>query len=180
MKKCFILVDFFKESFKSIRRDFSQYAEDRYNNLLEVLTILKFNKHYDLVHHGDVTRFYGPLIKFVEEKFDETKKYEKFYIAGLSTTQCVTELYNKINSDEKYIVKNCCLQEYHLSHEKVKNNFDHPLINNQNQLKRFEESFLNGKIRFNFYDNSPNNDGKGEWVKGDFKKSKTILSEELL
>ena len=180
MKKCFILVDFFEESYKSILREFSQYAEDRYNNLHEVSSILKFNEHYDLVHHGDISRFYGAFKEINQKKFDETKKYEKYYISGISTTQCVTELYNKIDSDEKYIVKNCCLQEYHPSHEKVENNFDHPLIDNQNQLIRFEESFLNGEMRCNFYDNSPNNDGRGEWVKGDFEKLKTILSQELL
>lgn len=180
MKKCLILVDFFEESFKSILRGFPEYAEERYNNLYEILSVMNDNRHYDLTHHGDISRFYGVFKQFVEKKFDETKKYEKYYILGISTSQCVTELYNKINSDEKYIVKNCCLQEYYPSNETILNNFDHPIADNQNQLIRFEESFFNGEIKFNFYDNSPNNDGRGEWSKGDFQKLKTISSEELL
>jgi hypothetical protein len=35
-------------------------------------------------------------------------------------------------------------------------------------------------MRFKFYDNSPGNDGSGEWDYGEYEKLNTIKSEDLL
>ena len=49
-----------------------------------------------------------------------------------------------------------------------------------NVTKSFENDFLDGKMRFKFYDNSPGNDGSGEWVYGEFEKIYTINTVDLL
>ena len=83
-----------------------------------------------------------------------------------------------INSDKKFIIKDCCFQEWYTYDDS--NNPDHPKVNTIQELIKFENDFLDGKMRFKFYDNSPGNDGSGEWDYGEYEKLHTIKSEDLL
>ena len=58
-------------------------------------------------------------------------------------------------------------------------NYDHPNVDNIEDLVKFENDWLNGKIRFRFFDNSPNNDGRGEWKSGNFEKVNYVSLKEI-
>tara|TARA_B100000029_G_C17550370_1_gene949892 strand:- start:65 stop:631 length:567 start_codon:yes stop_codon:yes gene_type:complete len=188
MKKCLIVVDLFKHIIENMQSDTTlkndsstinkNYFEPRIDNLKELIHILQFNKHFDITYCGDQKQFFDKTYKVIEMKYDENIKYDEYYICGVSLSQCVTEKYNSINSDKKFIIKDCCFQEWYTYDDS--NNPDHPKVNTIQELIKFENDFLDGKMRFKFYDNSPGNDGSGEWDYGEYEKLNTIKSEDLL
>ncbi|MAH07743.1 hypothetical protein CMI38_05855 [Candidatus Pacearchaeota archaeon] len=187
MKKCLIVVDLFKHIIENMQSDnilqhksevTYEYIDTRVDNLRGLIRILQNNTHFDVTFLGDQKQYLDRNEKVIKIKYDENIKYDEYYICGVSLSQCVMEKYNSINSDKKFIVKDCCLQEWYNPIDS--GNPDHPRVKTIAELVKFEDDFLDGKMRFKFYDNSPGNDGSGEWVYGEFEKTCTINAEDLL
>jgi len=186
-RKCLIVVDLFKHIVEKMqgnsilqhKSDITYaYINTRIDNLIELIRILQNNSHFDVTYCGDQEQYLDKSEKTIKIEYDENIKYDEYYICGVSLSQCVMEKYNSINSDKKFIVKDCCLQEWYNPVDS--GNPDHPKVSTIIELIKFENDFLDGKMRFKFYDNSPGNDGSGEWVYGEFEKICTVNEEDLL
>ena len=187
MKKCLIVVDLFKHIIEKMINDnilqhkvevTIEYVFTRIDNLMELIGILQNNSHFDVTYCGDQEQYLDKNEKIIKIEYDENIKYDEYYICGVSLSQCVMEKYNSINSDKKFIVKDCCLQEWYNPVDS--GNPDHPKVSTIIELIKFENDFLDGKMRFKFYDNSPGNDGSGEWEYGEFEKINYTNVENLL
>jgi hypothetical protein len=178
MKKCLIIVDFFKDNIESFFHfndgAFKSYIDDRISNLSNLIGYIKQQDNFDMFYHQ-----YGNQEFYFDTSDLETwnfTDYDVYYFSGLSMTQCVHSLYCAVPKLNKYIVSDCCIQEVYTGDT----NYDHPNVDNIEDLVKFENDWLNGKIRFMFFDNSSTNDGRGEWKSGDFEKVNYITSEEMI
>tara|TARA_Y100000034_G_scaffold131110_1_gene191134 strand:+ start:2719 stop:3264 length:546 start_codon:yes stop_codon:yes gene_type:complete len=181
MKKCLIVVDFFRGSIDHLNNlkneIFKPYTKDRIANLITLLKFVELKDDFDIFYtdQDNAQEFWFDKTHYNIKKWDNSK-YDIYYLVGLSLTECVYSIYESVNSKNKYIVWDCCIQEVFDGDV----NYDHADVNTVEELVSFERDFLGGKRRFRFYDNSPGNDGRGEWLFGDFPKCNFCKLEDLI
>jgi len=150
-------------------------VNQRVLNLTKLIDYINDQDNFDIFYHQ-----YGNQDFFLDisqyDMWNFNTEYKTNFICGLSMIQCVNNLYEMIEVKDKYIVKDCCLQETYTGDK----NYDHPNVNNIDELIKFENDWLGGKINFTFFDNSPNNDGTGEWTTGNFKKINYIKFKDIV
>lgn len=131
-KKLIIIIDLWQKAVEEIEETLPDYVDIRINNIIQILNNIKDNSNYDVYNanyasnkcennnecrcfkHGRkiLDKITNININFI--KNINYKKYSHVYVAGLSFDGCVLNRdlgYLKINHKNKYIIRDCCLNE---------------------------------------------------------------------
>lgn len=169
MKNIIILIDLWNSAINDILNLNYEYTNSRLNNIINFLNQIKDNNSFDIYNanyasnqciinncrcNKHIRKLYSEItklnIKFINSI--NINNYDNVYIMGLSLDGCVLKRdlgYLNINHKNKFIIKDCCLNENPIRGDLVNNYYN----KNKNDFVKTDRCpdkwFYNYKIEWN-------------------------------
>ena len=134
MKNLIIIIDLWEKAINDIKNLNKEYTNDRINNIIQLLSYVKNNNNFDICNanycelictnkndcrcNNHTRKILQEIIdmniNFINMKSVNITNYNNIYLLGLSFDGCILnrELgYLYINHKNKFIIRDCCLNE---------------------------------------------------------------------